>query len=571
MSEPQNALESPGLAGMLVVAASIAVILLIPPIWSVYKLGTQAIFNFFKQDTFYYLAIANNSWTGFYTFDGELPTSGFHPLWQVLLTGLFKWGRGLGSEWQIHTVFSLSVALTSLGYVLAGLSVYRVTQSKLLGLLIVPGFFYLAFSFVTRFENSPWSYMNGMESSLSVFFGGTLLYLVAMCCSNGGARYRNTKFFLVVGIVLALVFMSRLDDVFLVGSFVLCTLLSDSRGPRERLTAALVLGLPSLLFLVCYLTFNRYMVGTFLPVSGIAKSGLVALDNTRQLIGLSGLVPFPLSLNAYLQFFEIYYRHVQMIFPMLLSVLFILVVRKGSMGLQLSADQTLYVTALLVYVIMKAVYNFVNVHVNHQGLSWYYPLSIMSINFMALVLVSPAYSRYAPRDVSVRVWSTIVLALFLAVLTIMMTANMLNIRSHGSRVFAFWKKGERIAAHLSSVSPGSKLIEYDDGFITYSLGIPATHGIGFALDPEGFAAKKQGRFLERGFRRGFDTIASLQYLPVRRADLSSDQIAALLRQSRFFGKEDLSRYHFEVILIDKGTGAAFIKFRPKGKDLKREE
>ena len=40
----------------------------------------------FQPDAFYYLTIARNSLhTSFYSFDGVLPTNGFHPVWEFLL------------------------------------------------------------------------------------------------------------------------------------------------------------------------------------------------------------------------------------------------------------------------------------------------------------------------------------------------------------------------------------------------------------------------------------------------------------------------------------------------------
>ena len=74
----------------------------IPVLVSLHKLGIIAVFNFFQQDTFYYLAIAQNSTLGFFTFDGELPTNGFHPMWQVCVTLLFKLLGDVGNNGQIY-------------------------------------------------------------------------------------------------------------------------------------------------------------------------------------------------------------------------------------------------------------------------------------------------------------------------------------------------------------------------------------------------------------------------------------------------------------------------------------
>ncbi|MFH1113543.1 MAG: hypothetical protein V1792_06445 [Pseudomonadota bacterium] len=574
-----NTLDRRSMMALITVAACMAAILVTPPFWSVYKLGIQAVFNYFKQDTFYYLAIAAKSRTGFYTFDGESATSGFHPLWQVCVTGLFNLIPDMSQESQIFSVFFVGVATVTLGLVLTGFALYNITGSRVLGILLVPGLIYLAFSFVTPFSNSPWAYMNGMESGMTVFLGGFLFTLIAVHHNNPDSCMRRKRFVIALGSVLALMVLARLDDVFLIPAFALCALLPDGRPFRSRFVSTILLVLPCALVLTGYLLFNRYSVGNFMPVSGMAKGGFTLVSNIGQLLMLSGLKPFPLSMNAYVQFFEIFYRHIQMLFPMLLAALFLIVMRKGGGGspeatvfrAETPTDESIgtgrtkdtFLKAVLLYVLFKGLYNLLNVHVNHQGLSWYYPLSVTAVNFVALVLLSPVYRRYAPADYLTRTAAAFVLAVFLAVHVITATAVTMNVRTHGSRVFAFWKEAQKLAADLRSRHPGIKLVEFDDAFMTYSTGIPAIHGIGFALDYEGFKAKTEGRLLEYCYGRGFDTIASLQYIPLGNQDPSSSAISQHFKKSRFFGGEDLDKYVFKVLLVDEKTGATFVRFKPK--------
>ena len=82
----------------------------------------------------------------------------------------------VGKDILIFGVFFLRFALVTVEYCLIGLAIYNCTGSKLLSVRIVPGFFHVAFSFVMRFGGSVWKYMNGMETCLSIFFGGLLLY-----------------------------------------------------------------------------------------------------------------------------------------------------------------------------------------------------------------------------------------------------------------------------------------------------------------------------------------------------------------------------------------------------------
>ena len=126
-----------------------------------------------------------------------------------------------------------------------------------------------------------------------------------------------------------------------------------------------------------------------------------------------------------------------------------------------------------------------------------------------------------------------------------------------------YKDRSKITSTLLSIDPTMKLIEVDDGIFCYFLDIPTIHGMGFALDHPGYGARKSGHFLAYCGKRGFNTIASLQYLRFPRSDLSSDHIAAILKKSYHFKLENLNKYHFRVIYIHPESGASFVRFTPK--------
>lgn len=547
----------------VLVALVIAGILLVPPLVSVEKIGIQAVFNFLRQDAFYYLAIADKSGLGFYTFDGEAATTGFHPLWQVLLTGVFAVEGHSSQESQLYAAFWLSVALTIIGYVLAGLAVYRMTGSRLLGILVVPGPFYLVFAFVSRFENSPWSFMNGMESPLSILFGGLLFHAVASLWESRegeGLRYDEV---LGIGTILAFIVLARLDDVFAVPAIAGCIILLCGKPLRRRLATALVLCIPTALALGAYFLFNHYCTGTIFPISGIVKGGLAVSHNLSQFLSLNSFDGFPLSIGAYLEFFEVYYRHVQMLFPLLLAVLLMPLVWSLAKGGAYNRDCPVLLIGLLVYVVLKALYNLVNVDAGHQGVSWYYPLSLLTINVVVLIILARASWSSVHWNRFTNAWGAILVGLFLAAHVAIATATVLNVHAHAAGVYRFWRAGDRIAQTLRQMDPGMKLVEIDDGLISYSLSMPAMHGLGFVLDPRGYEAKLRGELLRHAYARGFSVITSLQYVRVKTAEASSEQLSAAFRRSGFFGCEDLDRYHFKVIFIDRETGASFVKFEPK--------
>ncbi|MFH0824502.1 MAG: hypothetical protein V2B18_17240, partial [Pseudomonadota bacterium] len=325
----------PGRFGCLPAILWVAPLLLLPPMYCVKELGLHAIFNYFAQDAFYYLAVGMHSKLGFYTFDGELPTNGFHPLWQIIVTFLVDSADKTDQAGVISRVFIVSVLLTVTGFCAAVFAAYRITRSNLLALLMVPGPFYLAFSFAYPGHGSPWSFMNGMESCLTVFFGGAVLALTAVLCGEPGERRMERYLWPALGLLIALMIMSRLDDVFLPASLGACVLFSTRDSLRVRLKRVLFLCLPSAAVLTGYLAFNYFAVGVILPVSGLAKGRFSFLVNLKQLYILLNLGPFPADLHFDLFYRTALYHHIQMICPILAALFLMALLRaklKGDTG-----------------------------------------------------------------------------------------------------------------------------------------------------------------------------------------------------------------------------------------------
>ncbi len=535
----------------------IAALLLYPPLVAYHCLGLESIFNFFCQDTFYYISVANSSTTGFYTFDGELPVNGFHPLWQVLLTALFNAHGGSDQVTQLLTVFMLSVQLTVLGYCLGGLAVYNITGSRILGIMIILGVVYFLCLFsIHRAFDSPWNAMNGMESCLSLLFGGTLLCLFSAALSEHRHFLARGWFYWLIGINLSLIVMARLDDIFLVVAFCLCYLTLRRQAFGDNARMALIVASPTIVFLICYLVFNYWSVGTLLPISGVTKGGFALEDNLSQLVGLltTGAVPE----GAGIHYGTRVLVHALMWFPLLLSILFFKLVRVAKIPSE-DNEEELFLTALLVYVCLKAFYNLIYVHANYQG-NWYFMLSGLSLSFVALVLLSRFFSDMTGK-VGHAKWY---LGLFLGILVILHVVFSSHVfMRRGNKIYTFWKDARVVASELRAEHPGVKLVEFDDGFIGYSLNIPAIHGMGFLLDYQGYLAWRRGRLLEYCHHRGFDTIASMQYIRPGRKSVSSDELRTILNVYEL-RSENLGDYTFEVVFFHQATGTSFIRFRPKG-------
>jgi hypothetical protein len=453
----------------------------------------------------------------------------------------------------------VSVIATVLGYVLAGLAVYNITNSKLLGILVVPGFFNLLFTFVFQFAGSPWSFMNGMESPLTVLFGG-MLFLILSVHYNDPEAFENRKsFYVILGIVLSLVFLSRLDDIFVVAAFSLCVLIPTGRLMKEKAAQAALLALPTIVVMSFFLGFNFYNTQMLLPISGTMKAGVAVGENLETLLKAASLqgIGGPFVPVAH---FSNLYRQIQMLFPPVVAILFILILINGAD--KRSISKNIFLIALLVYICLKALYDLVNVHSDYQGVVWYFVLSMLMINFVGLVLLSNAYWRFCEFGKPVRAAALAVLVFYLGA-----HLNIISMLTIGGKTleYNFWSAGPGIASDLHKRNPHIKILEYEDGIINYALRIPTMHGMGFVVDREAYEAKQRNRMLELAYKRGFDTIGSLVYIRLPRDNMTSEQIEQVLARSPYFRGENLADFTYKVLLIHKPTGATFIKFEPKNR------
>ena len=247
----------PGARALLLVVATVLLVVY-PPLYTYWHAGVRGIFSFVSGDSFLYLTIAERSAGRFFTFDGSTPTNGFHPLWQVVLTAL------LGGQEQTQTgtarplliTFAVSTGLVAAGTTLTALAIHRYTRSVVMGLLTIPGAYFLLIGSVFR-NNSIWEQIGGMESGLSVLFGGLTFFIISVHVTRPNVTWDDLfdrtgfrSLFLQLGLVLPLLFLSRLDDIFLLGTLSLLVLLQP-RPLRDRIRAIAKLTGPGWSCLAC--------------------------------------------------------------------------------------------------------------------------------------------------------------------------------------------------------------------------------------------------------------------------------------------------------------------------------
>jgi hypothetical protein len=481
----------------------------------------------FQGDAFYYFTVAHRSiGMPYYTYDGTYPTNGFHPLWQYLLTNVFSLLPNQDAE--ILVAFAFSIIGVAVGNALFSLALYRVFSSLPLSILgAVPGVYALVLAPVHT-RHATWALINGMESSLSVLFFGTLAYLLlAKDLAHGLPQGRGI---LIISTLVTLLTISRLDDIFLLIPFLtLIFLLSMDQGRVELLRRlALASALP--IFVIgAYLLNNLRYAGLLLPVSGQLKLAPAIGDNVRILLQTFVPISQAIYTNDQGEWYSLSWRVLQVVVPAGVSLFWILRSRKGIRQALLKDAQGrlpdascrfLVLAAFAGYVVIKAVYNLFAVGMWVQG-SWYFPVSLMLTSLFCLILFREAFPRFVTIERSLsfsssaRIWTTLLTCLFVVLLANFAVDE--RRRTNFDRRLSLWHGRESISRDLLLRYDGKGLLEFADGIIGYALSIPTMSGIGLTLDKEAMQAKQRGRLLDLAYRRGFRAFASLNYftLPAR--------------------------------------------------------
>lgn len=563
MSDPS---ERPAAGTSWLVGLGTALLVSIPPLYTWIRSGTRAVFNFVNADAMLYLAVAKRSTLTWYTFDGEEPTNGFHPLWQFLLTGLSQIVDG-DPERLLLGGFFLSIAVTAVGVALTSLAILQYTGSAFLGFLTVPGIYYLALG--VGYDNWPiWHSANGLESGVSVLSTGLVLFVMAEEVNRTGfsirAMYDPSFRGLAwrLGLVLPFIMLSRLDDVFVIPAFFLVFVLMPGVPFRDRIRPAFNVVALSTVMLILYLVYNKTYADVFLPVSGTTKGGFVLFRSLY--VGLSGAFPFLIDLKeaatgrpsnpADLQ--ANVFRFMQLVGPALMSLVYML------FAIRLRPRDPRYVLpmAFAIGILVKGTYNLSYVHLWHQG-SWYYGLSILVTTFFFCILVGDAYARLKPRGFARRSlhFGYAVILVFTMGREIV---NMSYVANHPES--EFFEDRVAIQAQIDRIDADAKLLELDDGIISFSMESPSIHAFGFASDKDTAAALREGRLLDHAHARGYDVFTSHLYVSID-PEMDSDAIRERLKNAGAVQeqvKSELDRFDFDLLWVHEPSRTGFIRFAP---------
>lgn len=210
---------------------------------------------FTSDDGYYYLKIAQNVIQGNgIRFDGRHVTNGFQPLWLINLLPI--WLLTDNTQTALHLAMALQGFYLILGMLLV-FKIARLTYDHLISLLAA----------LVWFEITYRVSLSGLEFSLYA-----LCFLAAAYLTLRGQQQPeplDRRAYLVLGGVLSLLFLARLDTIFL--ALVLGAWFGYRARSIGQLRHLLWFAAPIIVVVVLYAGISTVLFGHILPVSGALK------------------------------------------------------------------------------------------------------------------------------------------------------------------------------------------------------------------------------------------------------------------------------------------------------------
>jgi len=526
--------------------------------------GPEMLIRSLTGDSYHYLAIARKAHVShLYTYDGVTVTNGFHPLWQYAIRGMFAALDLQSHESQAIAVMWAALAASTIGFVLAAAAIIRLTNQYFLGLMLIPGLFYLTVGVHVR-TLAAWSALDGMESAFSVLFGG-LFFFIFSRHAGAPAEKRQIQVVAVcraLGLVLPFLVLSRLDDVFILPAF-LIALVGVDEPLRKRALAGLWIAGPTSVAVLCYLIYNKLTVGAAMPLSGGTKSGFVGFLSAY----LTAAIHFPplLELKGFLTktpsdgagIFGASFRFVEVAYPMVAAAFGAFAVRKYLRH----RPGAFVLLAVCLYVVFKEGYNFLNVHPWHQA-GWYYVFIALCLSVLGALALRKPWASLEGNTIAR--YGVTTLCVSLALLSGSQYYASIAYKSPSDPVQKFWERRAEVRKEISSRGVHG-IINVDDGISAFLLDLPNLHGFAFAIDVEGQKARKDGRMLSLAYSRGIDSIAGFEYMMTEDPPKSDAEIRRYLSHSHLGDgiRADLDRFSFSLAYYDPALTMPFFSFRPK--------
>jgi len=211
---------------------------------------------FIWDDSYFYLVIARNIvFDGSQTFSNLYVTNGIHPLWLYLLSGYSYLASVFNPQVLFNPVYA--VPLSALLVLIGTVNLWRTAA---LLRLSPPVFAGLPLAYVLFFHL--------LYSEAHVYYAA-LSWLLLLLVRNHTIRFQNPY---LIGMAAGLVFLGRLDAVFVVICFLAWYL-----AEKQNLRTAIKVAVPLVVLTVPYLLSNYFCFGGLTPVSGWLKSSFPQL------------------------------------------------------------------------------------------------------------------------------------------------------------------------------------------------------------------------------------------------------------------------------------------------------
>ncbi|MEM1029194.1 MAG: hypothetical protein AAGN82_02540 [Myxococcota bacterium] len=536
----------------VLVAVAVASICL-PLLFDAAVHGPRRVYDYFVADAFAYLTVARNGLVGGHpSFDQIHPTNGFHPLWQVILMPWVRAGTALGLDHVVllWSVFAMGLVLTAsgLGFLLAAACDRNIPRGEMLltvaGLGAMTG---LALPLHRAFDGRPsyastWAAVNGMETSLLVFFFG----LTAWIFTRGGGRAFDRRAwglgFAITGLALSRLDHTLMSLVYVAALFARAWL----RRSRQALAGAVATALPLVVVMTVYAAYNVVVFGAAVPISGRIKSSFPFLADT-----------FP-TLIAVLKGSQEAWsgrlvRLLPLIVPMGVGAVFI------ALGVRLRYAQRVYTIQFRsrrrfsVFLWLSCigtgglgVYNALFVPLFSQG-TWYHAVA----NLTATIALAegfgrlPGWRRLARTRPGLVASATVSLAL----VAVTFWARFPAVGHHHHYARLDLDEGPRIVAHYRNAYGGERfpyVLSFDDGIVAWSLPFP-TMSRSLLLDPVAYRSMRRDNLcvMQVAVARGFDHITSIDYWPPEQ--LRTDhQIRRIVAARTRCSEDVMNDYRFHV-------------------------
>jgi hypothetical protein len=512
----------------------------------------KRLFAYSAPDTFYYLTVARNiGLHGHFSFDGEHLSNGYHPLWQVIVAIPYALRViSANSTWILAILLGIEVVLQSfalwfwsrtfrrpdgtLSWLFVGL------PAGLYALIVCPAWLTRSIEGLGK-ENlgegvqpvygSLWSYFNGMETSLVLFFFALVSYLAT--------REKPLARPIAMGLTLAGLVFARLDHALIALPILLGISVDHLRQPkpwRERLKAPVIAALAFGLPIVIYLLVNHFVIGSAMPVSGRMKT-------TFPFISFENMDVSRKWFNDVIRLrpprIDDHWRVMQLWIPMFFAMLTPFVVfrirlRRGRMIITWSSEAPRRGAWLLMTaagVLGLGMYDLLFVLVYGIG-HWYFPISTLFVSLLALHGAERLRNAWIARRKHVeetprravfrRVWNYSVPVVLVATTATLFALfhRMPNYHARYAELAIDFGPKFREFAQEKKI----KIFDCDDGIVAWVSNVPAMSATGLGLDPEASIARGtslNSKLLPLAMARGYTYAATLVYADTTRFKGSS--------------------------------------------------